>query len=241
MRRRFTVQPGEVSEFAKKGFLVKQRFIPQDLINEIVCLSNQLITRTTESEGSQPYIIGDLPFLEPRYTTLLASLNLWKAMASLLGSERLVYHYSSLLIKQPGVTSIVNWHRDFNNQYIAPIHSDYLRVFLPLSSFHQDSGAPKIIPGSHLLPDKATGLCPKGLPKQYPDYELLQCKPGDVVFLHPKLLHSSDSNISDSARVNLVMQIAKGQRPLRAIPCSEKYCGDNRLQLIHHSHRPLHC
>ena len=244
MRRQFTIQSSEVSQYLQDGFLIKRRFIPKPLIDQSLESVETLLKRINSAHEplnsvvyreKKPFLIGDIPWLEPELIPLLASLNLWGGASVLLKTARLTYHYSSLIIRQPQLDSRVNWHRDFNNHYIAPVTSDYLRVFIPLTPSSRKNGGPIVAPGSHKIPDRAVSLVTKPSPTAFPRWHLLEGAIGDVIFLHPKTLHCSSPNQSEAPRTNLVIQLAKAQCPVHDYPYEEKYSGDDRLQLVHHA------
>ena len=243
MRRRFTVQPSEIRQYSQQGYLLKTRFIPGNKINEAHCYCEKLIQKAFEQRGEHfdvydssgnPCVIGDLPLHQPKLVTLLASLDIWKAVSQLLGTRKLAYHYAQLVVKHPESDSKVCWHRDFNNRYISPIHSDFLRIFIPISELTRENGAPLLIPGSNKINDGAVKISNQKYSKQFPESRVQTCHPGDIVFLHPKTLHASPANHSKAARISLVMQIARSGTPLNNRVFNEKLGGCNRLQLIHY-------
>lgn len=169
MRRRFTVQPPEVRQYYRDGYLLKKRFIPEHLLKD------------------------------PEFTHLLEYLNLWKAMSVLLGSQHLTYHFSNLTINISEHGSMPCGHREFTNQPIPFVASDFLNAFIPLTKPGYSNGAPTIIRGSNRVTDKAVKLSRKlsrGTIKMFPQARSLYCAPGDIIFIHPKTLFRAEQENS---------------------------------------------
>ena len=236
MRRRFTIQPTEVRQYYREGYLLKKRFIPDDVLQQAIKAGQQFAQRKpVESENyGHISISGDALSKDSGFADLLESLTLWKALEALLGSKHLAYHFSNLTIKIPGQEGRVRWHRDFGNRYISLVASDFLRAFIPLTTFNSTNGAPAIVRESNGVTDKATKLLNTlniRTTRRFPQPQKLCCSPGDIIFMHPKTRHCSEQNNSDSPRINLIMQVGITKQPVSHKINNKELFGANRLQL----------
>ena len=236
MHRRFTIQPTEVRQYHQEGFLLKKRFIREELLQQILVADKQAAHQKTLSSDDYGhiYITDDALSKSSEFATLLKSLTLWKAVEALLGSQHLAYHFSSLTIKKPHQDGIIRWHRDFGNRYISLVASDFLRVFIPLTTFNSINSAPTIIRESNRVTDGSVKLL-KNLntrtTRKFPLPQMLCCAPGDVVFMHPKTRHCSEQNDSDNSQINLIMQIGIAKKPVSRNTNNQGRFGMSRLQL----------
>lgn len=236
MRRRFTIQPTEVRQYYREGYLLKKRFIPEALLKQAVMAGEKLAQQKPQVNENFGHICitGDALSKDSGFAPLLESLTLWKAMEALLGSKHLAYHFSNLTIKIPKQEGMIRWHRDFGNRYISLVASDFLRVFIPLTTFNNVNGAPEIIRNSNCVTDRAAKLL-KTLntrtTRKFPLSQQLGCSPGDIIFMHPKTRHCSEQNNSDCPRINLIMQAGIAQRPVSHKIKNKEHFGASRLRL----------
>ena len=102
------------------------------------------------------------------------------------------------------------WHRDFPNRYLSGERSDFLWVMICLDGMTENGGATRFVPGSHRLRDEdAIAEHRQGI-----RHRLAQdagraalCERGDIVLIHPKVLHGSRMNRTTTPRRNLVLQV----------------------------------
>lgn len=133
-----------------------------------------------------------------------------KTMEALLGGE--VYHYHSKLMMKDARTGGAHlWHQDFgywsNNGCVYP---DMGTVFIPLDKMDAENAGLRVLRGSHkcgLMPHITTGAQAEADPQRRrwaEDYGLeevqLELEPGDALFFHSLLLHTSGQNHSDRRR-----------------------------------------
>ncbi|MPS47954.1 phytanoyl-CoA dioxygenase family protein [Methylobacillus sp.] len=150
----------------------------------------------------EPYIIGDMLTLDRRFVSLLSEYPLWSIAANLLETQagNIIFHYANLTRKPAGIGPAISWHRDNENTYFCPEGDDFLRLLIPLQDMSQENGGTAVVPGSHLnhSMDKHT------LDKDaiaHPDVEA-----GDVLAIHPCLLHGGSPNRSDRERDVIIVQ-----------------------------------
>ena len=150
---------------------------------------------------NEPYIIGNLLAADRRFGPLLSEPALWSIAANLLDVElgRVVFHYSNLTRKPAGIGPSVNWHRDGENTYFCPDDDRFLRLLIPLQDMSQENGGTAVMPGSHL----------NKIGENKPDSNAVihPClTTGDVLAIHPQLLHGGEPNRSGKERDVLIVQ-----------------------------------
>ena len=150
---------------------------------------------------NEPYIIGDLLAVDRRFGPLLSEPALWSIAASLLDVElrHVVFHYSNLTRKPAGIGPSISWHRDAETTYFCPDDDRFLRLLIPLQGMSQENGGTAVMPGSHLNKIEKNEL--DGSAVIYPSLAA-----GDVLAIHPQLLHGGEPNRSSKERDVLIVQ-----------------------------------
>jgi len=131
----------------------------------------------------------------------------------LLGDE--VYHYhSKLSAKDPRVGGAWEWHQDYGYWYQnGCLFPDLLSVMIALDACTRENGCLQVIRGSHLLGriehgrfGEQTGADPERVTAALERLEHVYClmDPGDGLYFHSNLLHTSDANLSDQPRWTLI-------------------------------------
>ena len=148
-----------------------------------------------------------------------------KPMEEYLGDE--VYHYHSKIIwKKPGDGGF-DWHQDYGYWYHnACLYPDMGSCFIMLDRATKENGCLKVLKGSHKVGRIGHGV--SDTPEQTADMEriaelekrhesvYITAEPGDVLFFHANLLHSSDENkSSDSRRTLIVCFNTKSNNPYK--------------------------
>jgi len=129
----------------------------------------------------------------------------------------LVVHFINVTIKQPRFGRAIGWHRDYPNTAYCTAQSDFLRLMLCLDGMAADSGATRFLPASHGISDaqaasdKDHGTWPRPAAD---DGICLACAPGQLVAIHPKVLHGGGMNTSERPRRNIVIQVGKASAAL---------------------------
>ncbi|XP_021355696.1 uncharacterized protein LOC110451821 [Mizuhopecten yessoensis] len=142
----------------------------------------------------------------------------------LLGGE--VYHYHSKLIyKDPFTGGSFHWHQDYGYWYHnSCLFPDMLTVFIAIDRCAQSNGCLQILPGSHrcgrIVHDAVHGqtvanterVC--AIETVYPK-AYVEMDPGDALFFHCNLLHTSSGNDSADRRwAYLIAYNTKANNPL---------------------------
>ena len=160
--------------------------------------------------GDAVFIVGDLGRLTPAFLPLLQLPALTRICSACLGTTRPVAQMLNATIKHPRFGRTIAWHRDFPNRYLSSERADFLRVMICLDGMTEDGGATRFVPGSHRLSDEdAIAGHRQGLRHRlaHDAGRAALCERGDVVLIHPKVLHGSPMNRTTVPRRNLVLQV----------------------------------
>ncbi len=137
-----------------------------------------------------------------------------RTMQALLDGE--VYHYHhKVMIKDPEVGGAWEWHQDYGYWYDnGCLLPDMGSCLVAITQHTRANGCLQVIPGSHKLGrlDHLTiGADQTGADPERVAHVLertpavhLELEPGSGVFFHANLLHRSDRNRSDAARLSLI-------------------------------------
>ncbi|MET3498091.1 phytanoyl-CoA dioxygenase family protein [Variovorax boronicumulans] len=170
-----------------------------------------------QAVGDAIFILGEPCAFDPMFDALLDHPAIRDAARTLLASDALTVHFMNVTIKHPRFGRSIGWHRDFPNDYICPASSGFVRLMLCLDGMEEAMGATRFLPGSHRLSDaEALREKSEGTPPRPSDDEgmALECTAGDLVAIHPKVLHGGGINRSDRMRRNVVLQIGLASEPL---------------------------
>lgn len=182
-----------------------------------------------EEVGDAIFILGDPPAFDTIFATLLTEPAIPAAVQEALGRRDVVAHFMNVTIKHPRFGRAIGWHRDFPNRYACPPSSCFLRVMLCLDGMTEAGGATAFLPGSHRIDDaeaEALSASPIRQPPPSPGEAVLACcDPGDLVVIHPKVLHGGGINTSAAPRRNIVLQVGDAAAPLRNRPQQETLAG----------------
>jgi ectoine hydroxylase-related dioxygenase (phytanoyl-CoA dioxygenase family) len=172
------------------------------------CLKNEQSNPDIDPDRwkHEPFIIGDLIALEPRFARLLSQHSIWACVAELLecAPKQVRFHFCNLTRKPRKIGPAVGWHRDADNSYFASHDGRTLRLLIPLQLMSARNGGTAVAPGSHLHVDSTIDNA------LYPDV-----LPGACLALHSATLHGGSSNRSDQDRDVIVIQFGLHSSTLR--------------------------
>lgn len=173
-----------------------------------------------EAVGDALFILGEPETFDPLFLRLLTWPPLVQAAQHALGTDAVVGHFMNVTIKHPRFGRAIGWHRDFPNTYICTEGPDFLRLMLCLDGMDAQTGATGFVPGTHRVSDEAAREAKRHDDTHgtsVPDPGTVQtvvCAPGDLVLIHPKVLHGGGMNTGARPRRNVVMQIGRATAPL---------------------------
>jgi hypothetical protein len=170
--------------------------------------------------GSEPYLLGNLLKIAPQLRRVIHQESLWNAAACLLmtKSDRVVYHYSSIIRKPAIVGPALGWHRDYANSYISTVGPHFVRLLIPLEGMSAANGGTGVVPGSHLISDDEA-VAREGRDEDGSSAIVPHLQPGQVLGIHSKLVHGGGPNRSSVDRQLLTIQF--GDRDARILHKSE--------------------
>ena len=208
-----------LNEFNKNGFIIKKKLFSNDEINKLINFINSNSDKenksrnTKSSTGNLNLTIWNQPS-DDLFGKFSTNERIVKPMEEYLGDE--VYHYHSKIIwKKPGDGGF-DWHQDYGYWYHnACLYPDMASCFIMLDRATKKNGCLKVLKGSHKVGRIEHGVSDtreqtadmeriKELEKRH-ETVYITAKPGDALFFHSNLLHSSDANKSKNSRRTLIV------------------------------------
>ena len=218
------------NNFNNDGYVLKKNLFSEDEINKLKNFIESSSDKkndareTRSSTGKLSITLWDHPS-DDLFGKFSTNERIVKPMEEYLGDE--VYHYHSKIIwKKPGDGGF-DWHQDYGYWYHnACLYPDMGSCFIMLDKATKENGCLKVLKGSHKVGRIGHGI--SDTPEQTADMERIdelekrhECvhiiaNPGDVLFFHANLLHSSDANKSkDSRRTLIVCFNTKSNNPYK--------------------------
>lgn len=132
---------------------------------------------------------------------------------TLLGGE--VYHYhSKMVLKDAKVGGAWAWHQDYGYWYQnGLLFPELCSVMIAVDKATKENGCLQVIRGSHkmgrvnhILSGDQAGADMERVNEVLKVKEKVYCEmePGDALFFHANLLHSSDANKSENSRWSMI-------------------------------------
>jgi len=177
--------------------------------------------------GDAIFILGDPVAFDAVFWEVLRQPRLVAAVRAAVGTADVAAHFMNVTVKHPRFGRGIGWHRDYPNGYASPAVSCFVRAMLCLDGMAGEGGATAFLPGSHRLEDAAVdgAAPPKGWQPEDGAAVRVLCDPGDLVLIHPKVLHGGGMNASAAPRRNIVLQAGDAAVPLRHVPAMEAVTG----------------
>jgi len=131
-------------------------------------------------------------------------------LQQLLGGYELYHYHSKLMMKEARTGGAHLWHQDYGYWYQNEcMTADMGSVFIPVDRCTKQNSCLQVLKGSHklgridhyLMGDQS-GADPHrvNLAKEMFEHVYVEMEPGDALFFHSNLLHTSDQNKSDMRR-----------------------------------------
>ena len=207
------------NSFSNDGYVLKKNLFSEDEINKLKKFIESSSDKkndareTRSSTGKLSITLWDHPS-DDLFGKFSTNERIVKPMEEYLGDE--VYHYHSKIIwKKPGDGGF-DWHQDYGYWYHnACLYPDMGSCFIMLDRATKENGCLKVLKGSHKVGRIGHGV--SDTPEQTADMEriaelekrhesvYITAEPGDVLFFHANLLHSSDENKSNDSRRTLIV------------------------------------
>ena len=121
---------------------------------------------------------------------------------------------TTLFIKEPETKGFISWHQDA--RYIGLEPHDWVTAWLAISDVTEENGCMRMVPGSHTAPlvehvdtYGEDNLLTRG--QTVPNVDeaatvAVPLKPGQLSLHHPRIVHGSGPNMSDSRRIGFAIQ-----------------------------------
>jgi len=209
----------EIAQYHEDGFVIVRGFFDPKEVEAVrlACEEDPGIsgqeTEFADSQGNISRIaywteLGDsLLGVIPRLARIVNTAE------TLLGGE--CYHWHSKLVKKrPHDEASFDWHQLFGGTYITGcLFPDMSACFIAISSNTKENGCVKVVKKSHLMGRLDTANFGKGwqcdptrMEKVLKRLEVVHCEmePGDTLWAHSNMIHASEGNRSDQARINLI-------------------------------------
>jgi len=213
------LSPEQINTYHEQGYVVMRGlFTPEEA---------ELLHQTSTSDtviSEKSYDLLDASGYKTRlalwytpgddiYGMMSRSRRMVTAVEQLLGGQAAHYH-SKVMQKAPRTGGAWEWHQDYGywykNGFLFP---DMLSVMIALTPSIKENGCLQVLPGSHkmgriehLNTGEQVGADPAKVEAYSKLVELEYCElqPGDALFFHSNLLHSSGQNTSEKPRWSII-------------------------------------
>ena len=209
----------DFKDFRDNGYILKRKLFSEDEISKLT----EFIERNSEKENQARETFSSTGKLnitlwnEPSndlFGKFSTNERIVKPMEEFLEDE--VYHYHSKVIwKKPGDGGF-DWHQDYGYWYHnACLYPDMGSCFIMLDKATKENGCLKVLKGSQKVGRIGHGV--SDTPEQTADLDrirelekrheciYIEADPGDALFFHANLLHSSEANNSNYSRRTLIV------------------------------------
>ena len=237
--RDFQFSPTQIQQFQTDGFLMARSLFNREemelLFNiakrDLEKQSRVHVARDAEGRESKLWLTSDPR--EDIYNAFVRCHRIADTMEGLLGDEIYLYHYK-MMVKEPQVGGAWEWHQDYGYWYHnGCLYPDMGSVMIAVDRASKANGCLQVIKGSHRCgriehgrSGTQTGANPERV-KLLLDHgmELVYCEmePGDALFFHANLLHSSAPNTSDDPRWTLICCYNTKHNPCRDLSGHPSY------------------
>jgi len=209
----------DLNDFNKNGFVLKKQLFSKDEIQKLINYINSSSEKkdnareTNSSSGKLNLTLWNHPS-DDLFGKFSTNERIVRPMEKYLGDE--VYHYHSKIIwKKPGDGGF-DWHQDYGYWYHnACLYPDMASCFIMLDRASKENGCLKILKGSHKVgridhsvsntPEQTADIERIGELEKRHENVYIEADPGDALFFHANLLHSSDANKSTESRRTLIV------------------------------------
>ena len=229
--------------FWEKGFITIERAINESLLNRLCGEFDNWVEQSRQhssafgsmSDGRprfdvEPEHCADHPALRrvasptelsKAYLSAVSDSAVVHAVAALVGPD-LRFHHSKVNSKLPGTSTLVKWHQDFI--FDPHTNDDLITVMLFLDDVLEESGPPRLVPGSHRGPlyslwhnGTFTGAVSQEVAEEF-GARAVSCtgKRGSACLMHTRVAHASGENRSNKARTLFIFNIGAAD----AVPLS---------------------
>ncbi len=209
----------DLDYFNENGFVLKRKLFSKEEIDKLNNFAEHsygkegTLKKTISTTGSANLTLWNSP-PENFVGTFSTNERIVRPMENFLGEE--VYHYHSKIIwKKPGDGGF-DWHQDYGYWYKQGcLYSDMGSCFIMLDKASKENGCLKVLKGTHKVgrighdsisdTDEQADLERIALLEKRHETVYITAEPGDALFFHCNLLHSSAANDSNYSRRTLIV------------------------------------
>ena len=209
MTKRLTAE--QIDHYGGQGYL-----FPLDVMPEEQALDYARCLEEAEARFPQalnPYRRNNAHLAFKFLDEIVHHPRMLDAVEDVIGENILVWG-TVLFIKEPRDPGFVSWHQDYTYMGLEP--HDGVTAWLALTPSNQASGCVKVIPGSHkngIRPHRDTftehNVLSRGQTIDDIDAAAavdMVLRPGQMSLHHPRTIHGSQPNRSDSRRIGVAVQ-----------------------------------
>jgi len=229
----YTITDDDAAQFDRDGYLFVEDLYEAEEIELLSAIGRadeekaELVHAAVDTKGgeSKLWLTSDID-REDIYNGFCHGRRIVDTMERLLADEVYLYHYK-MVEKEPRVGGAWEWHQDYGYWYSNNCLFPHMAsCFVAIDPANRENGCLQVLRGSHKLGriehgryGSQVGANPErvALAQQHLDVVHCEMKPGDGLFFHCNILHSSDQNHSDQPRWGLICCYnARGN------PCDDK-------------------
>lgn len=211
--------PEMIEEFHRAGFVIVPEFVPADTARRLKDLATKdeaLSQNAYEKRDASGRMSKVTLWYEPGddvFGRLSSTDRMISDMSDCLGGPAEFYH-AKLMQKEPQSGGAWEWHQDYGYWYDDGFLTDCMAsCYVALDPATRENGCLMVLSGTHHYGRIRHGTVGDQVGADMARVEALQSKhetiyvelnPGDAVFFHSNLLHSSNPNLSDTPRWGLI-------------------------------------
>jgi phytanoyl-CoA hydroxylase len=218
----FQLTPQQEADYQKDGYIIVKNFLTKEEIIKLsdTALNDDAIRKNAidliDQSGKNTKLTSWYFPGNDAYGLLTKSKRLVESVDKLMDGDSAVCHFhSKLMQKEPKVGGAWEWHQDYGywykNEFLYP--DQMISVMVAITEANKANGCLQVIKGSHKMGRVEHGFAGEqvGASQHYINLALktmelvfVEIEAGDALFFHSNLLHRSEANLSDKARLSLI-------------------------------------
>ncbi|MCC6579150.1 MAG: phytanoyl-CoA dioxygenase family protein [Phycisphaeraceae bacterium] len=217
--RTYKLTDSQIQQFNRDGYVIVRGLFAGEYVEQLGRIARA--DREMDAAPGRKDAQGGVSRLRLRnelphdiYSAFVRSQSIVGNVETLLGGE--VYHFHhKMMLKEPRVGGAWEWHQDYGYWYKFNycLWPDLASVMIAVDRANKDNGCLQVLAGSHHCgriehgeTGEQTGANLERVEalKQRLPLVHVELEPGDTLFFHSNLLHSSAQNRSDNPRWTLI-------------------------------------
>ncbi|MNF70142.1 Phytanoyl-CoA dioxygenase (PhyH) [compost metagenome] len=218
----FQLTKEQIADYHRDGYVICKGFLSEpeaDKLYSTAIADDVMINNAFDLDDQQGkktklslwYTPGD-----DVYGFLARSERIVNAVDLLLdGSSEVCHFHTKLMQKEPKIGGAWEWHQDYGywykDEFLFP--NQLISVMTAITEATKENGCLQVLKGSHQTgrfehffvgEQRGADMHYVNLALKHFELVHVELKPGDVLFFHSNLLHTSAANDSDNARWSLI-------------------------------------